>query len=173
MCQHSVFPDAIIATEEFLQEQASSRAGNVRSTYFGGSGDDSSGYDGDDIKIDQHGDVWLVGLTTSRDLPTLNALQPEYGGGDGDGFLVALSRQLTTLSYGTYRGGKDRDFFEGLDISNSGLIYATGLIWSPELPMSANAIQRELAPVRAGGKFVNATLLGLQIVDSRHAPIIH
>jgi hypothetical protein len=146
---------------------------NVRSTYFGGSGDDSSGYDGDDIKIDQYGNVWLVGLTTSRDLPTRDGLQPEYGGGDGDGFLVALSRQLTTLCYGTYRGGKDRDFFEGLDVSNSGLIYATGLTWSPELPMFANAIQRELAPVAAGGKFVNATLLGLQIVDSRHAPIIH
>jgi hypothetical protein len=43
---------------------------NVRSTYFGGSGDDSSGYDGDDIKIDHHGNVWLVGLTTSRHLAT-------------------------------------------------------------------------------------------------------
>lgn len=139
---------------------------NVRSTYFGGSGDDSSGYDGDDIKIDKHGNVWLVGLTTSRNLPTQDALQPKYGGGDGDGFLVAFSRQLTTLCYGTYRGGKDRDFFEGLDVSNSDFIYATGLTWSPELPMSANAIQRKLAPVTVGGKFVNATLLGLQTGDS-------
>jgi hypothetical protein len=140
----------------------------VRSTYFGGTGDDSSGYDGDDVKLDGEGNVWLVGLTKSRDLPTRHALQPEYGGGDGDGFLAAFSPGLTKLCYSTYRGGADRDFFEGIDVSRTGLIFATGLTWSLDLPMSAKSVQKELAPVSVGGRFVNATLLGLHVVGPCH-----
>ena len=46
----------------------------VRLTYYGGSKDDSSGFDGEDIKVDASGRAWLVGLTSSADLPVFNAL---------------------------------------------------------------------------------------------------
>jgi Beta-propeller repeat len=135
----------------------------VHSTYFGGSKDDSSGNDGDDIKLDAKGNVWLVGLTGSKDLPTMNALQPEYGGGDLDGFLAAFSPDLTKLCHSSYRGGTERDMLEGLDISKSGFVLATGLSWSDDLPMTAKGVQREMSPVNVGGKSVNATLLGLRV----------
>jgi len=136
----------------------------VRSTYWGGSKNDLSGGDGDDVKVDRDGNVWLVGGSSSTDLATTrNALQPKYGGGEQDGFLVAFSSDLAKLCYGSYRGGTDRDFLEGLDVSRNGLVYATGVTWSPDLQMSNNSVQRTLAPVVLDGKFVNAALLGLKV----------
>jgi hypothetical protein len=136
----------------------------VRSTYFGGTKDDFSGHDGDDVKVDSGGNIWLVGGTKSLDLPTRNAIQPEYGGGDMDGFVVAFSPELSALCYSTYRGGAAQDFFEGLDVSATGLVYATGLTQSQDLQMTSNSIQKTLAPVILDGKFFNATILGLHIV---------
>jgi hypothetical protein len=136
----------------------------IRSTYFGGAKDDFSGHDGDDVKIDGEGNIWFVGGTKSLDLPTRDAPQPKYGGGDMDGFLAAFSPALSELCYSTYRGGADQDFLEGLDVSTTGLVFATGLTWSTDLPMSDNSIQKALAPVSLDEKFVNATLIGLRIV---------
>jgi hypothetical protein len=141
---------------------------NVRSTYWGGTKDDFSGHDGDDVKLDCEGNIWLVGGTMSSDLPTRNALQPKYGGGDLDGFLVAFSPDMTKLCFSTYRGGSDREFLEGLDVSKTGLVYATGVTWSQDLQMSSNSVQSALAPVTLDGKSVNATLVGIQVADICH-----
>jgi hypothetical protein len=137
-------------------------------TYWGGTKDDFSGDDGDDVKVDGEGNIWLVGGTASSDLPTRNALQPVYGGGELDGFLVAFSPDLAELCYSTYRGGTDREFLEGVDISTNGLVYATGVTWSRDLEMSANSVQKALAPVSLDGKFVNATVIGLHVLGPCH-----
>ena len=134
----------------------------VRSTYFGGTKDDFSGHDGDDVKVDSDGNVWLVGGSMSIDLPTRDAFQPQYGGGDLDGFLAAFSPDLGNLCYGSYRGGTDREFLEGIDTSPTNLVYATGVTWSRDLRMTANGVQNVMAPVILDGKTVNATLVGLR-----------
>ncbi|HEY7546661.1 MAG TPA: SBBP repeat-containing protein, partial [Blastocatellia bacterium] len=46
-------------------------------TYLGGSGEEN----GDGIAVDNNGNVYVIGLTTSTDFPVANALQPSYGGG--------------------------------------------------------------------------------------------
>jgi hypothetical protein len=66
----------------------------VRSTYFGGPNEDESGYDGGNIKVDRCGNIWLAGITMSPDLPTTNAPQSRFGGGEGDGFIAAFSPDL-------------------------------------------------------------------------------
>lgn len=139
---------------------------NVRSTYWGGSKDDFTGHDGDPVKVDSNGNIWLVGGTASLDLPTRNAFQTKYGGGDMDGFLMAFSPDLARVCYSTYRGGSDREFLEGLDLSKTGLVYATGVTWSKDLQMSANATQKALAPVNYEGKFVNNMLIGIRLPDA-------
>ena len=66
------------------------RAGNalVYSTYLGGSGDEFlSG-----IAVDrQRRDVYVGGLTTSTDFPTVNAAQPQFGGGTYDAIVAKIS----------------------------------------------------------------------------------
>src|SRR5205823_10960946 len=62
-------------------------AGNalIYSNYFGGSGDE-----GANLALDAANNVYLVGSTTSTDLPTQNAPQPTYGGGAHDAFAAKL-----------------------------------------------------------------------------------
>jgi hypothetical protein len=99
----------------------------IRSTYFGGSNDDESGYDGGSIKVDRHGNVWIAGITYSGDLPVRNAGQSRFGGGNGDGFVAAFSPDLKKLCFATYFGDNERNLLEGLAISASGLVAATGV----------------------------------------------
>lgn len=127
----------------------------VRLTYFGGSQDDSSGFDGGDIKVDASGRVWLVGLTSSADLPVLNALQKGYGG-QTDGFVAAFSRGLTDLRFGTYSGGSGRDILEGLDVGADGTVAVSGLTFSNDYPMPGRGIQRRQSKIRVGGQVANA-----------------
>lgn len=124
----------------------------IRSTYFGGSNDDESGYDGGDIKVDRHGNVWLAGITYSDDLPTRNAGQPRFGGGNGDGFVAAFSADLTKLCFASYCGDKERNLLEGLAISPAGLVAATGVSFS-EAP-SASHIQIGRTNLHAGANVV-------------------
>ena len=127
----------------------------VRLTYYGGSQDDSSGFDGENIKVDASGRVWLVGLTSSADLPVLNALQKSYGGGT-DGFAAAFSRGLTDLRFGTYSGGSGRDILEGLDVGSDGTVAVSGLTFSKDHPMPGRVIQRRQSEIRVGGQVANA-----------------
>ncbi|MDE0627164.1 MAG: hypothetical protein OXH99_12255 [Bryobacterales bacterium] len=69
----------------------------ARLTYFGGSMDDSSGYDGEVIKVDQDGNIWLVGVSSSRDLPDSDSTMGRYRGGATDGFIAVFPPRLTRL----------------------------------------------------------------------------
>jgi hypothetical protein len=151
--------------DAFLARFVGPAFATVRTTYFGGSGDDSSGYDGDDLKVDSAGNVWLVGLTGSRDLPLRRATQPVYAGGDTDGFLAVFSSQLTKLCFATYHGGSDRDLLEGLDLSGQDVI-ATGLTFSNDLPVAGRAVERKLSAVIVAGRTVNTMVLAVRVSQS-------
>lgn len=151
--------------DAFLAKFSGKGYRDVQSTYFGGTKKDVSGGDGDDIKVDAHGNIWLIGWTASMDLPTLNALQSNYGGGEQDGFIVALSPDLKEVCYSTYRGGSEQDTLEGVDISTTGLVYATGETMSGDLQMPGESIQNALSSVNVAGQIVNATVLGLSAQD--------
>ena len=127
----------------------------VQLTYYGGSQDDSSGFDGEDIKVDPGGQVWLVGLTESADLPMLNAPQPSYAG-QTDGFVAVFSRGLTNLRFATYSGGSGRDILEGIDVAADGTVAVTGLTFSNDHLMPGREIQLRQSGVSVGGQVVNA-----------------
>jgi hypothetical protein len=127
-------------------------------TYFGGSGEDSAGYDGSPIKVDSTGQIWFVGLTDSTDLPTIAPLQSVFGGGDQDGFLAVLG--LTQgPRFATYIGGEGRDLAEGLALAPDGGVLVTGLTSSQRLPFPS-------APpsIYGGGPFDNL----LVRIQARH-----
>src|SRR5947208_15293465 len=106
---------------------------DIRATYFGGSNDDESGYDGGDVNVDRRGNIWIAGITLSTDLPTRNAPQPQFGGGNGDGFVAAFTPDLRNLCFSSYHGGQDRNLLEGLAISASGMVAATGVSFAEGL----------------------------------------
>lgn len=56
------------------------------STYLGGTDDDFSYA----VAIDNAGRAHIVGRSESTDFPTLNALQPDFGGGETDSFIAKI-----------------------------------------------------------------------------------
>ena len=85
-------------------------SGYFHSTLFGGSGDDRIR----DVLLDSQGNIIVTGGTFSEDLPVLNAVQPNYGGGVlpageyfhsmGDAFVAKFSPEYELL-WSTFLGG--------------------------------------------------------------------
>lgn len=88
------------------------------STYFGGSQKDEAGYDGQNIAIDAHGNVWIAGITYSADLPAKGT----YGGGDGDGFVAKFAPALNKVLFASYSGSPARELGEGIAIIPGGVV---------------------------------------------------
>lgn len=131
------------------------------STFYGGSRPNSDQFLGGKVAVDSSDRVWLTGMTSSLDLPTLNAAQPVYGGGNFDGFVVAFSTSGSKLCYGSYLGGIQHDVLEGLAVGN-GRVYVSGLTSSANLPQKNSQIQ----PGYGGGP-LDAIIIGLDLPDSR------
>jgi Beta-propeller repeat len=125
------------------------------STYLGGSGYDSCGYDGGDITVDREGNAWVVGMTHSSDFPTANAIQTVYGGGekegyrDGDAFISVINPDgAPSLLFSSYVGGNGRDYLEGTAPAPGGGVWAAGLTGSRNL-QTIGSLQK----VHNGGLF--------------------
>ena len=108
-----------------------SPAGNslLFNTYLGGTGFDY----GEDIDIDAAGNGYIVGVTTSTDFPTVNALYGANAGGY-DAFLTKISSAGDNLFYSTYLGGAQTDLGNGIAVDSSNSAYITGETFSPDFP---------------------------------------
>ena len=123
----------------------------LSSTYYGGSGFDS----GRDIAIiddtpTSYGNIFVVGTTDSTDLLPENRfrVQPEYGGGPSDIFIVEstwasgdASAPVRIDSDGTYWGGSGGDTFPFIAVDSAGSVYITGQTTSTDLRLS-DAVQK-------------------------------
>ncbi|HEY6391902.1 MAG TPA: SBBP repeat-containing protein [Bryobacteraceae bacterium] len=95
--------------------------GLTYSTYLGGIGQDR----GTGIAIDGNLNAYITGSTTGS-FPTVSALQPAFGGGTSDGFVVALNDKGDTLRYSTYLGGAGNDFSNAIASDSGGNVFLTG-----------------------------------------------
>jgi hypothetical protein len=101
----------------------------IYSTYLGGSADDS----GWGIAIDDAGDVYVAGATTSSDFPTQAALQPALSG-SSDAFVSKLDPAGTASIYSTYLGGTSDDTAFDLVLDTDGNVYVAGQTNSIDFP---------------------------------------
>jgi len=137
------------------------RHSEVRVTYFGGSKDDSSGYDGDDVKVDSAGNVWVVGFTNSPDLPGTSGFPPQQGREANRGFVAAFSPSLAGLCFAAYDSGSEGEQLEGLALSSdNGLALATGFSFSSEIPAEA-VVDRQKNATRLNGHDVHTRVLAV------------
>ena len=86
-------------------------------TYYGGPGDDV----GTSVKVDNTGNVYLVGTTSSTSNIASGGFQNTYGGGTSDVFLVKLDASGNRL-WATYYGGNNE---ENGSLGGSGTAIAT------------------------------------------------
>jgi hypothetical protein len=95
------------ANDAFLVKFDSSGS-RIWATYFGGSGDEMVTFSGDiDVAIDELGNAYLSGLTTSTNTIGLNGFQNSYAGNQ-DAFVAKYDPAGNRL-WSTYYGGPDND----------------------------------------------------------------
>jgi len=107
------------------------------STFLGGGSSDS----GNEIAIDSEGNVIVSGGTSSPDFPvTDGALQDTITGEERDCFLAKFSDSWELL-YATFFGGSHMDDCFGLALDASNNFHVVGRTWSPDFPVTPDAIQ--------------------------------
>ena len=129
----------------------------LRTTYFGGSNSD-----GGNPAIGPNGNPYIIGTTSSTDLPgTAGGFQPQLNSTDSDLFAVRLNPELTEIEQATYigGGGEDLTLGSGLFASNGDLIIV-GSTESIDFPGTNGGAQPAAAVQTAGGS-IDAVIVRL------------
>jgi len=104
------------------------------------------GYEGA-IAVDQDGNAYVVGSTSSADFPVLNPLQASFGGGVDpsdevagnpeafDAFVVKFNPSGSMI-FSTYLGGSRADRGSGIALDGSGDVHIAGSTASNDFPTS-------------------------------------
>ncbi len=106
----------------------------VYSTLLGGSGSEI----GEGIAVDQAGNVYTTGYTTSTNFPRANALKATCDGGDA--YVTKINAAGSAFVYSTCLGGTGNDAGKGIQVDAAGNVYVTGTTGSTNFP-TVNPIQ--------------------------------
>ncbi len=118
------------------------------SLYFGGDGRDQ----GNSIAVDDNGYAYFIGTSWSDHLKYFKnqeikkgevsaeglapgSVQPYFGGGEKDAFVIKIDPDGTNLEYITYLGGSGTDEGTGIVIDDEGCAYITGGTSSTDFPV--------------------------------------
>jgi hypothetical protein len=144
----SVYPMGVnIYDHSFVTELNPTQPGLVYSTFLGGENTSTSTGGGvsdvcNAIAVDGMGDAYVTGYTDSTDFPTTSgALQTTIPNTDSSAFVTELNLTGTGLVYSTYLGGSDWEEGYAIAVDGSGDAYLTGTTWSPDFPLTPDAIQ--------------------------------
>jgi hypothetical protein len=105
-------------------------------TYFGGSRFE----EGFGIAVDEHGSAYVSGRTGSPDMPVVSALQPVYGGGPFDAFVMKLDPSGSRLLFSTFLGGTGDDRAFDLRLDARDRVFVSGTTASTNFPI-VNGLQ--------------------------------
>jgi hypothetical protein len=111
----------------------------VYSTYFGGSSTDF----GDAISVDEDGNAYVMGGTTSSDFPITagvydSTLLAEFGNAI---FVSKITPDATGPVWSTYMGGHNRDVANQIQVDSEGNVFVAGVAYSADFPVTKGAFQ--------------------------------
>ncbi|MFW9963205.1 MAG: SBBP repeat-containing protein [Candidatus Sifarchaeia archaeon] len=115
--------------EGYLLKFNSTGNGIVYSTYAGGSDYDEI----TSVTVDDSGNAYVAGWTSSDDFPELNGYDESFNG-QRDCFVVKVNSTGTGVLYSTYVGGSGIDELNSISVDDDGIVYATGLTASSNFP---------------------------------------
>lgn len=97
----------------------------VNSVYFGGSGVNI----GFDIADDGLGNVWVTGMTSSKNFPIkdVKAAYQNKNRGSFDVFICKVDNETFEIKYSTYLGGSIKDIAQSIFTDEDGYVYVTGI----------------------------------------------
>lgn len=129
-------------TDAFAAKLSQSGDQLVYSTYLGGASRGSSPFQAGDsgagIAVDQTGNAYVVGLTSSTDFPAMNAIQ-RANAGNGDAFVVKLNVSGSPM-YSTYLGGPGDEGATAIAAADGGA-YVVGVATSHGFPTTGGSFQ--------------------------------
>ena len=124
--------------DAFVMKLDSNGTNVIYWTFLGGVSND----EGWSIAVDNNGNAYVVGRTSSTNFPTVNPYQSAPGGLN-DVFVARLNAGGTALDYSTYLGGLFADEGHGIAVDNAGNAYISGMTASTDLPVfpATNGVQ--------------------------------
>lgn len=128
---------------DFFVLRYSSEGVLTYATYLGGSGND--GLETHNLAVDSEGHAYVVGFTTSDDIPVTPGVvgRNHPGGAPGNVSLYKLSPDGSALLACTYIGGTGGDNAQGIAIDGAGNVVIGGSTLSPDFPVTPHAYQTE------------------------------
>src|SRR5688572_12637640 len=132
------------------------------STYLGGTGDEAETvFNGiADVALDDAGNVYVTGTTTSTDFPTTPGVDRTFGG-NLDVFVTKLSPDGAVL-YSTYLGDVCEDAARGIAVDATGNAYITGKTGGGCYGQSGVLV----AKLDPAGTLLYATVFGGSLADA-------
>lgn len=137
-------------TAAFVTKFSPSGTSLIYSTYLGGSSSNLA----TGVALDSSNNAYVTGQTTSTNFPTLNAIQPTFGG-VSDAFVTKFNASGNTVAYSTFLGGSAFDLGNAIAVDSNGNAYVTGQTSSTNFP-TQNAFQ----PTRGGSTSAFVTKIG-------------
>lgn len=119
----------------------------VFSTFLGGT-EQAPGEGAYGAALDNEGNTFVTGYTSSLNFPIKNALQSTLKG-TANIFVSKIKKGGKELEYSTYLGGSATDFGTGLALDKHNNVYLTGYTNSKDFPVK-NAFQPSLAGIQNG-----------------------
>jgi hypothetical protein len=105
------------------------------STYLGGSGGDR----GNGIAVDQRGNAFVTGVTTSSNYPTTPGAFDSTPNGTDDTFVTKLNTEGSSAVYSTLIGGSNAEEGHDIKIHADGSAYVAGSTLSLNFPTTSDA----------------------------------
>ncbi len=98
-----------------------------------------------DMTIDGQGDVYVSmnGLSVASPYVTAGASQTTHGG-NFDGFVGKISSDGTSVVWGSYLGGSDKDIVPSIRLDSTGHVLVDGSTSSTDFPVTPGAYQQTL-----------------------------
>ena len=91
------------------------------------------------IAVDDSGNAYVAGDTSSKDFPVVNAIQPANAGGQ-DAFVAKINPSGNQFIYSTFLGGSSNDRAKSIALDASGNVYMASVTSSADFPVT-NAFQ--------------------------------
>jgi len=102
---------------------------------------------GYDVAVDGDRSIYVAGITSSTNFPTVSPIQPVYAGGDFDAFAARLFPNGSSVAYSTFLGGNLNDQARAIDLRGNTDAYVAGTTESTNFPLAS--------PYQAGQAGVN------------------
>jgi hypothetical protein len=133
----SSHPGRLNFREAFVTKLSATGTNLLFSTFLGGGDIDGAR----DIAVDENGNSYVTGRTSSEDFPVVNSYQSSINRAEGfhpgDAFVTKINATGNGLMFSTFLGGNDSDTGRGIAVDKNGNCFVTGQTESPNFPANS------------------------------------